>query len=82
MYEIILAIYQKFLISGAESFEFCLNFAIGTEYYNLLEQYSPCNWHTLPASVTTTMKWIVHDVVYACDIDSLIEGCYYHCDVP
>ena len=80
MYEIILAIYQKFLISGAESFEFCLNFAIGTEYYNLLEQHA-CQWWSAPISVSSEVLDLVEDVIDACRIREL-RSCYHEEGLP
>ena len=82
MYDIFLALYEKFITSGGDSLEWCLNFAIGTDYYNLLEQHA-CQWWTIDNYPVTTDDNVnlVEDVIDACRIREL-RSCYHEEGLP
>ena len=79
MYDIFLALYEKFIASGGAyggPFEWCLNFAVGTEYYSLLEQHA-CYERTLANYATITIdNWhLVYNIIDQCRFDEL-RSCY------
>tara|TARA_R100001244_G_C5075660_1_gene112537 strand:- start:205 stop:465 length:261 start_codon:yes stop_codon:yes gene_type:complete len=81
MLDIILALCDNVITSGQITVEMCQQFAVGTEYYSLLEQWACRDW-TLIGHVNLSEQeiydindTIIRDIVNACDIESL-RVCY------
>jgi len=74
MYDIFLALYEKYMISGQGTLEWCMNFSTGTELYQTLEHYA-CGdgvYESLSTLSVRTREQI-ENAIRVCDIQALTD---------
>ena len=77
MYDIILALYEKYMITGQGPLEWCLNFSTGTELYQTLEHYA-CGDGVYESLSTLSIQTRdqLENAIRVCDIEELMD-CFY-----